>query len=66
MNHTYRIEIRQGFSAVDHLAPINVGGEYTTLAAARVALRDGRRHHERSKEVRCDIVRNDGRRFDWE
>ena len=66
MNHTYRIEVRQGFSSVDHLAPINVNGEYSTLADARAALRDGRRHHERSREVRCDIVRNDGHRCNWE
>jgi len=63
---SYRIEVREGFSAVDHLRPTNVGGEFLTLAAARKALRKGRDHHARSKEVRCDIVRADGRRWNWE
>lgn len=66
MTKTYRIEIRHGYSAVDHLAPVGVAGEYPTIAAAREALRNGRKHHSRSKEVRCDIVRDDGRRFDWQ
>lgn len=63
---TYRIHVREGYSAADHLRPINVGGDYPTLAAARAALAEGRRHHTRAKRVRCDIVRADGRRWNWQ
>lgn len=67
---TYTIEIRQGYSAYDHLAPIGIDGKYKSLKDARKALELGRKRQgnceSKSRLVRCDIVRNDGKRFNWE
>ena len=64
---TYRIVVVKGFSAYDHLAPTGISGQFTGLTAARKALEDGRKAQgdceSKSRQVRCDIVRNDGKRF---
>ena len=67
---TYMIELVQGYSMHDHLAPLQIDGRHNTLTAARAALERGRvlqgRCAKMSREVRCDIVRSDGKRFRWE
>lgn len=70
MGHTYTIEIRHGWSAYDHLAPIITRYSHDYLASARRALEQGRRAQgdceRRSRRVRVDILRSDGHRFEWE
>jgi hypothetical protein len=67
---TYTIQVRHGFSANDHLAPIGIDGTFSSLKDAREALEAGRKAQgeceTRSRQVRCDILRNDGKRFDNE
>ena len=68
--NSYTIQVRQGFSAHDHLAPIGIDRTFSSLKDARKALESGRRAQgnceSKSRQVRCDIVRNDGKRFDNE
>ena len=68
--HSYTIEVRQGFSAYDHLAPIGISGTFQTLKAARKTLKAGRKAQgncqSKCRQVRCDIVRNDGTRFEFQ
>lgn len=65
---SYTIQVRKGFSAFDHLAPIGISGKYASLKDARKALEAGRKAQgeceSKSRQVRCDIVRNDGKRFE--
>jgi len=67
---SYTIEIVQGYSAYDHLAPTTAGTTHATLRQARKALESGRKDQgsceAKCRQVRCDIVRNDGKRFSWE
>lgn len=67
---SYRIEVVRGYSAFDHLVPIGIEEKYATLKEARKALKSARmrlgENESKSRQVRCDIVRNDGRRFSWE
>jgi hypothetical protein len=69
-NKSYRIEVVQGYSGFDHLAPIGIDGDYPTIREARKSLEAGRKRQggceRQSRQVRCDIVRSDGKRFTWQ
>ena len=70
MMKTYTIEMVQGYSGYDHLAPLQIDGRHNNLTAARAALERGRVLQgtcaKMSRQVRCDIVRSDGKRFIWQ
>lgn len=68
----YTIHHVAGYSGTDHfgreIASGMAGQVYPTLAAARKALQAarGRHNHGNHKPGRFDIVRADGRRWDWQ